>query len=124
MHFFNCVDHPNGSPLYTMGERFCVICALICLLPLMQIRALYFFNDPYRHRLHRYVHMRSRYFVLGRKFRFGMNLKVPISISSSISGICASTNLSTSTCILICACVSEYIWILHLHCVTCWVEVL
>jgi hypothetical protein len=55
----------------------------------MQSRALYFFNDPPGHRLCLYVHMRSRYLVLGDKLLFGMNPKVPISVSPSISGFCA-----------------------------------
>jgi hypothetical protein len=51
----------------------------------MHSLALYFFNDLCGRRLHLYVHMINRYPVFGGRFIFGMNLKVPIPVSPSIS---------------------------------------
>jgi hypothetical protein len=76
----------------------------------MQRRALYFFNDPSGCCLRHYAHIRSRYLVLGGTFHFCMSSKVPISTSPSISGFCAWTNLSFSTCLFICACVSTSVF--------------
>jgi hypothetical protein len=78
----------------------------VCLLPFTHSRALYFLRDPYGQCLRLYVHMRSRYLVLGGRLILGMNSKVFMSIKPSISGRCASIHLFASTCLFICACVS------------------
>jgi hypothetical protein len=64
----------------------------------MQRRALYFLSDLSRQRLRLYIHMRSRYLVLGGRLILGMNLKVFMSTKPSIPGHCASMNLFASTC--------------------------
>jgi hypothetical protein len=58
------------------------------------MRALYFLRDPSGRCLRLYVHMRSRYLVLGGRLILGMNSKVFMSIKPSIYGSCASVNTS------------------------------
>jgi hypothetical protein len=99
MHCCYCIENYYSAPLYNRRKGFCVI-------NFLYLSASIDLNDPSGRRLRLYVHISTTYLVFGGSFYLRIYSNVSISCSPSISGYCASTNLSASTCSFIYACVN------------------